>query len=253
MNFPNYADKHKNDSSFTAADVLALKKRNGDYAPPETVIFCYQRTLIESARQQPHAKKANGFFGELYLLDNRIAVAGNFGIGAPVAAALMEELFAFGVRRFVSLGLAGGLQPDLRVGDLVICDRALRDEGVSHHYLPPSKFVAANQDVTGALQSALASHKHKFITGASWTTDAPYRETRHEVEAYRQEGIITVEMEAAALFAVGQYLGAPVGAAFVIGDSLDGMRWRLDFDRNAVRRGLQILFDTTVEIFSEAR
>lgn len=246
MSFPNISNKHQDDAIFTARDVVALKRRHLDYAPPETVILCYQRLLVEYAIKRPRVKKANGFLGTLYLLDKTIAIAGNFGIGAPAVAALMEELFAFGVRRFVSIGLAGGLQPDLRAGDLVVCNRALRDEGVSHHYLPPSKFVSANQDITGALQSALP----QSTTGTTWTTDAPYRETRREVEQYQQEGIATVDMEAAALFAVGQSLGVQVGAAFVIGDWLDGTHWRLAFDRNAARRGLQILFDTTVEIFS---
>ncbi len=252
MSVPNSKNKYQSASVFTAADVLANRRNKGNalrLEPPEAVIFCFQPTLIDYALKRFGAKKVNGFYGDLYLLKktgNRVAVACNFGIGAPVVAALTEELAAFGVRHFVSIGLAGGLQPGLRAGDLIVCNRAIRDEGTSHHYLPPSKYTEASASIVAALASALDDGRHRHLVGASWTTDAPYRETRGEVEQYRREGVSTVEMEAAALFAVGEYLQIPVGAAFVIGDTFDGARWQLDFDARAARRGLETLLDTTV-------
>ncbi len=252
MTFPNSENKFDRAPVFTAADVVAHRQitRSGlNFSPPETVIFCFQPALARYAVKHYAAKKVNGFFGDLHLLTKtrgRIAVASHFGIGAPVVAALTEELAAFGVRRFAALGLAGGLQPDLRAGDLVVCDRAIRDEGTSHHYLPASQYAVADASIVAALCGALHTRGQTYTIGASWSIDAPYRETRGEMEQYRREGVRTVEMEAAALFAVGQRLQIPVGAAFVIGDSFDGTRWRLDFDARAAERGLQNLFDAAV-------
>lgn len=144
------------------------------------------------------------------------------------------------------IGFAGGLQPDLHAGDIVICNRALRDEGTSHHYLPTDKYANASEEMVSGLCTALDADGQHYIVGTSWTTDAPYRETRGEVERYSREGIKTVEMEAAALFAAGQVLQVPVAAAFVVGDTFDGTRWRLDFDTRAAERGLQCLFDAAV-------
>jgi uridine phosphorylase len=76
---------------------------------------------------------------------------------------------------------------------------------------------------------------------------------KSQVEQYRQEGILSVEMEAAALFAAGASLGVSVSAAFVIADVLNGWQWQIDFDRMRVERGLQILFDAAHDVFQESQ
>jgi len=237
----------------TAAELLAHRRKRGiapAFPPPEAVIVGYQRHLIEYATRRHPVKKVNGFYGDLYLLKRtggRVALAGGFGIGAPVTAVLVEDLAAFGVRRFVALGLAGGLQPDLRAGDLVVCERAIRDEGTSRHYLPPARRVEADPGIVLGLGQRLAARGQAFVTGTSWTTDAPYRELRRDVEAHQRDGVKTVEMEAAALFAVGQALKLSTGAAFAVADTLSGLRWRLEADLRAAHRGLEILFEAAVD------
>ena len=106
--------------------------------------------------------------------------------GAPVAAGRMENLIALGVRRFVSLGSAGGLQPDLDVGDLVVCTGAVRDEGVSYHYLADHVEVSPDPTLTAALSAELHG---PIRAGRTWTIDAPYRETVAEVHHYRADGV----------------------------------------------------------------
>jgi len=239
---------------FSAADVIALNQARGILPhrdAPRNAILCYQAHLFAYALKNHPTQKLGGFLGDMYVLSGSVAVAGNFGIGAPAAVAVLEELAAWGTQRFISIGLAGGLQDNLQAGDLVVCDRAIRDEGTSRHYVPDEKFSHASSTCLTQICRALDSRKQPHRVGASWTTDAPFRETRGEVEQYRQEGIVTVEMEAAALFTVGQYLKVEVGAAFSIADSLDGLRWRIDYDVGRARRGLQILFDAALDVFSE--
>lgn len=220
-------DRYTSQPVLAAADVVADKLRRGiirpRIAPPRAVIMCFQPSLLAQARQQGRTQRVSGFLGELLLLRNApgVAVAGGFGVGAPAAVALLEELAAFGPRQFVALGLAGGVQSDLRAGDLIVCERALRDEGTSAHYIPAARFAGADPRLTVALSDALTAATVPFRTGASWTTDAPYRETRAEVAQYRSEGILTVEMEAAALFAAGARIGIAVAAAFAVADVLE--------------------------------
>jgi uridine phosphorylase len=256
MPFPNL-DNFNDAPIFTAAESLrhrGIDVNRSRFPSLESVIFCYQSALPKYAAARYGTKKVDGFYGNLHLLkktDGRVALASGFGIGAPVVAVLMEELAAFGVRRFLSIGVAGGLKPSLHTGDVLVCDRAIRDEGTSHHYVPSSKFAIANEQLVAALCAGLDEHGLHYAIGSSWTTDAPYRETRAEIEQYQKEGVLSVEMEAAALFAVGQRLQIPAGAAFVIGDTFDGARWQLDFDTRVAERGLQKLLDVAIAAMLE--
>ncbi len=175
------------------------------------------------------ARKVPGYedFGFLKVGD-RTGVA--FGpVGAPNAAIRLEELRAHGIRQFVAVGTAGSLQPDLDVGEIVLCSRAIRDEGTSHHYARPALYADSSPGLTRRLRTTLESNGIPFRMGISWTTDAPYRETVPEIVRYRHQGVLTVEMEAAAIFAVAARLGVSAGALFVVSDRLDESRWQPRF------------------------
>ncbi|WP_225448070.1 hypothetical protein [Streptacidiphilus sp. P02-A3a] len=112
------------------------------------------------------------------------------------------------------------LRTDLAAGDLVVCDRALRGEGTSAHYLPPGDHAHPDRHLTAALARAVADRGSRPRLGGTWTTDALYRESATEVRLYARHGVLTADMEAAALFAVGRYRRLPVAAAFAVADSL---------------------------------
>ena len=124
------------------------------------------------------------------------------GVGAPLAAAFLEELIPRGGRAFVACGGAGVLVPELAVGHVMVPTTAVRDEGTSYHYLPPSRTVDPSPVAQAAILDVLRERDVPFVEGATWTTDAIYRETRTKAAARVAEGCISVEMEAAALFAV---------------------------------------------------
>jgi uridine phosphorylase len=147
------------------------------------------------------------------------------GVGAPLAAALLEEVIAMGCRAFVVCGSAGALRAELTRGHLVVVASALRDEGTSYHYAPASRSVAAHPVGVAVLAQTLTDHGVPFVTGRTWTTDAPYRETPDKIAARRREGCLTVEMEAAALAAVAAFRGVPLGQLLYAGDDLSGERW----------------------------
>lgn len=147
------------------------------------------------------------------------------GVGAPIAAGLLEEAIAFGIKNFIVCGGCGVLNRDLFVGKLILVNSALRDEGVSYHYLEPSREVKADQDIVKNMQAILSERGIPYITGKTWTTDAPYRETPWMIQSRVEEGCLTVEMEAAALLAVAQYRKVKLGQLLYAGDDLSGENW----------------------------
>jgi uridine phosphorylase len=147
------------------------------------------------------------------------------GVGAPLAAGWLEELIAFGGRRFIGAGGAGSLVPGLALGHVIVPTAAVRDEGTSFHYAPPSRTIAPTDDALAAVLATLRRRSIPFQLGTTWTTDAFYRETRGKVAARVAEGCITAEMEAAALFAVARFRGVALAQMLYAGDDLSGDAW----------------------------
>ncbi|HEY3230632.1 MAG TPA: nucleoside phosphorylase [Roseiflexaceae bacterium] len=125
-------------------------------------------------------------------------------VGAPFAVLVAEELFASGCKLIISITSAGQITPLGRPPYFVLIERALRDEGTSYHYLPPAPYSALRPELAELARTAWDDTGVQMYSGASWTTDAPFRETEPMIEACRANGILAVEMEAAALYALAE-------------------------------------------------
>ncbi|MDO9087706.1 MAG: nucleoside phosphorylase [Anaerolineaceae bacterium] len=147
------------------------------------------------------------------------------GVGAPIATGLLEEAIAFGCKKFIVCGGCGVLEKDLSVGKLIVVDAAVRDEGVSYHYVKPDREIHANQDIVKLMEAFLQERGIPFVTGKTWTTDAPYRETQGMIDKRKREGCLTVEMEAASFLAVAQFRKVLLGQFLYAGDDLSGENW----------------------------
>ncbi len=137
----------------------------------------------------------------------------DLAVGAPFAVLVAEQLFASGCRYLVSITSAGQIAEAGEPPYTVLIDRALRDEGTSFHYLPPGAgdFVAApDLALLDAIEAAARQLAVPLHRGATWTTDAPYRETEAAITAARAQGALAVEMEASALYAFATARGASV-------------------------------------------
>jgi uridine phosphorylase len=121
-------------------------------------------------------------------------------VGAPFAALIAEQLFASGCRMLISVTSAGQIVPAGTPPYFVLIDRALRDEGTSRHYAHSAAYAEADPRIVRVAERALAAADLRAYTGASWTTDAPFRETKRAIAAARAKGVLAVEMEAAALY-----------------------------------------------------
>jgi uridine phosphorylase len=199
---------------------------------PYCVMPIYQ-TLVNKLKNEGKLKpmseavEASEPIYQRYLVDyqDKSVVVVYPGIGAPLVAAIMEELIAFGCRKFVVCGAAGVLKPELDRGHVIIPNRALRDEGTSFHYFKPSKYIEIDKEVIHKLETVLKKHDVKYTTGTTWTTDGIYRETRGKVAKRRAEGCITVEMEYAALLAVAKFRNIAFGQYLEAFDDVSGDTW----------------------------
>ncbi len=254
MPFPNVEGKHAHDALVHPSDLHRWRVDHGlvpaDLQAPEAVILTYQPPLFEAAvGAEPTSQVAAGSpaasvrtFDET---DGRAGIVGKFGFGAPVATIVVEELICLGTRHFISIGTAGSLQQSLATGEIVLCEAAVRDEGVSHHYLPPALHATPSPPLTSALAQELTAVGASFVRGSTWTIDSPYRETVEEAQHYQDQGVQCVEMEAAALFAVGEHRAVDVAAAFCISDLLGGLEWEPQYDSEELVLGMWQLYQAS--------
>jgi uridine phosphorylase len=256
MSMPNRARNYGDKAVIEPARVIEERKKIGLHpscAVPAAAILCYDTAFWQWVCAASGNIECDGWLEGAYLVpyqDSQILVMKVPGFGAPTAVMTLEELIAFGINKFVNLGTAGGLQQNMNIGDIVICDRAIRDEGTSHHYSPVEKYAFAGTDLTENLCTAFERKGFPYRKGTSWTTDAPYRETVEALSQYRADGVATVEMEASALFAVGAYREVSVSSVFVISDLLSEEYWNQGYHSAAKLEGLKRAFRVAPEVIA---
>lgn len=199
---------------------------------PDKCVLCFfpevLQKLADGGQLQPigHMYIESGHNPVYHLeIEGQTLTVTHPGVGGPVAAFYLEILIANGCQTFVACGGAGVLHNDLAMGHVIVPTTAVRDEGTSYHYLPPSREVAASADMVAVIERTLQARHVPFTSGKTWTTDAIFRETRARVDRRRAEGCLTVEMEAATFFAVAQHRGARFGQLLYGGDDLSGDEW----------------------------
>jgi uridine phosphorylase len=253
MSIPNKARKYGDKAVIEPARVIQERKQIGLHPScpvPDGAIICYDAAFWQWICAGSGYVECDGWLKGAYLVpyrDFRILVLKVPGFGGPTAVMTLEELIAFGIKKFVSLGAAGGLQKDMNIGDIVICDRAIRDEGTSHHYLPVEQYALPCPELTERLCTAFERKGIQYSKGTSWTTDAPYRETIEELRQYCADGVATVEMEASALLAVGAYRGVSVSAIFTISDILSEEDWNQGYHSAEKLESLKQIFEVALE------
>ena len=217
---PILADKvHGEPSVFRPESLLREARRQKDlpdHLAPRVCILDPDGDIVRRLKADGRARLDETwacYHTELYRFELAGLDIGVIGcaVGAAFAVLVAEQLFASGCQLLLSMTSAGQLAS---VGAappyFVLIDRALRDEGVSYHYLPPGDFSAAPEDLLGALDGAFVDLRTPVVRGASWTTDAPFRETARQIAAMRDRGLLAVEMEAAGLYAFAEACGRPV-------------------------------------------
>jgi uridine phosphorylase len=216
---PILDNKNASSPSVFSPDALLREARRQKNLPPAEVpalcILDPDGDLVSRLRQTGEAKPFENWACyhtrlDTFALGGQTAGIVGCAVGAPFAVLIAEELFASGCRYLVSLTSAGQIVSAGPTPYFVIIDRALRDEGTSYHYAPPAEFAEADPVLVKRASDALARRRGPVFVGASWTTDAPFRETEEAIEAARSKGILAVEMEAAALYTFARAKGVKV-------------------------------------------
>ncbi|MGH1588535.1 nucleoside phosphorylase [Methylobacterium phyllosphaerae] len=210
---PILRDKaHGSASAFTPENLLREARRQRGLGASRLPPLCVLdpdgdivRHLCKTARARPDPDWAC-YHSVLHRFEEAGRTIGIVGcaVGAPYAVLVAEQMFAAGCELLISITSSGQIKALRPPPYFILIDAALRDEGTSYHYLPPSEFVQAPADLIAAVATAFAGVGEPVERGATWTTDAPYRETEQAIAAARARGILAVEMEAAALYAFAQ-------------------------------------------------
>jgi uridine phosphorylase len=196
-------------STFTPESLLREARRQKGLpaaAVPEVCVLDPDGDVVRYLRDAGRAERHPAwacYHTDLYAFHHDGREYGIVGsaVGAAFAVLIAEELFASGCQFLISMTSAGQIAPVRAPPYFVVINRALRDEGASYHYIPPSEYSDADPQLANLTQQALAAAGVSVMGGATWTTDAPFRETEQAIDAALREGILAVEMEAAALYA----------------------------------------------------
>ncbi|MAG52362.1 MAG: purine-nucleoside phosphorylase [Nanoarchaeota archaeon] len=244
MPYPNFKDKHLQEALFHPRDYIKYRKLKKNL--PKKYILTYQGTAKNYFIKKYKPKRIKNLELVMAYRYKNMGFIFMPGIGSPHAVTALEEMIALGGKEFINIGTAGGLHKQ----GVFLCIKALRDEGTSYHYLPDGKFSYPDKKLTKELERSIEKLGLKYTEGTTWTIDAPYRETKKEIEHYVKEGISTVEMETSALFTVAKYRKVKIASAFIVSDVL-GEKWNPGFHKFDVKRAQNILIDAAVDCLSK--
>jgi len=208
----------------------------------QSFILCYQRNLVDLAIEQFDARKIGSHlrcdYYEFVFKGEQIGIIQS-GIGAPMAILILESLIARGIKRVINAGIAGTLQyKGILPGDLVLCTKAIRNEGTSYYYQKPSRYSYPDKLLLKAVEDALKKESVPYHKGPSITIDAPYQFTVEEATKLRKEGVLTSEMEASAVFAVADFRKISAAALFLVSDlATEDFEWNPQFHSREVQKG----------------
>ena len=221
--FPKIGTKYRFDAMVTSEKYM---RKKSIYRPKGMVnaVFVYSDKLLRYMIRVLNLERTDLIYKgylDVYISKERGLMLIKLGVGAPLTASTADELVYWGIKNFYIMGSSGSLSRSLPYNGIVVCTKAVRDEGTSHHYMKASLFSYPDKSLVIKAKKAVDAAGFECYSGPSWTIDAPYRETFKEVKHYRDIGVLTVEMEASALFAVATVLKARSCAIFAISDILD--------------------------------
>lgn len=199
---------------------------------PKVVVSCFAYTTFNRLVEVTGARKIDSVHIAhadlpVYLAEYKgkhIALAPSC-VGAPACCAILEDLFAKGAQKAVIFGTCGVLDKGIGDCSVIIPNTAMRDEGTSFHYAPPSDEIVVNEKYGEAFAAMLEEIGCSYTRGKVWTTDAAYRETREKVNRRKESGCVCVDMECSAVAALCQFRGKDALHFFYAADNLDGDKW----------------------------
>lgn len=241
---PHYEDKYDAEALFSPQEAVA---EQGDGLPdvPPAVILGYQNELTDAVRERSKSQIEIARGQDLDMISETVGYVPvhESGIGGPVTGSITENATAAGAEVVVMLGGCAALEKEIPPDAAILPTDTIRDEGVSYHYLPAEVPVTATESLVNRLDESLSNAGFETPRGTTWTTSAMYRETVPEIDHYRDEGVVSLCMESAAIWAVCQYRSVDTATVHEIGDYIATDGWIPDAE---AERGLQEMLEPTV-------
>jgi uridine phosphorylase len=224
---------------------------------PSKAVMCFFQDVLHDQLEQRKLNKVGQLRSEIgenpvyttNFNDQPITVL-HAGDGASLAASFLDDLIAAGVKQVVVCGSCGALVEDIPAGHVLIPESAVRDEGTSYHYLPPSRECTPSSTAIKGIEETLKELGIPFFSVKTWTTDAFYRETVSKRERRIREGCRVVEMEAAALFAVAEFRKVELGMLLYTGDLVVPAGWQ-DRGWNERKDSRALLYELALQACSK--
>ena len=230
--YPEFPQKYLDtDVVYTPKIRLEYSKSQGNYpsfVPPKTLLIFFSSDQVDGVLKKYRCEKCDGCFKDVYFLSDYPGVAfAKFDVAAPVNAIKLDLAIEWGVKKFITVGGACTFQKYLNNGDIVVCDKAIRNEGVSHHYLSPGKYVSSSGKIKDVLLKTLDTNGEPYRIGTIMTTDAIFRLTAQEVKHYQKEGVLCTDMVLAAQYAVASTHDdvEMIGLYAIMSDSYANVKW----------------------------
>ena len=200
---------------------------------PAVTVSCFSKRLFDAVLSDFDAKNLAGLHCasgenpvyEVTYKGKRFALFQSC-VGESTCVAQYEDLMAMGSKRLILLGNCGVLDRSIEDCGIIIPTAALRDEGTSYHYAPAGDVIEVNRKYRELFKEVLRDCGYPWVEGITWTTDAPYRETREKAAKRKARGAICVEMECAGMQAVCDFRGTEFFQFFYAGDNLDHTAWQ---------------------------
>lgn len=192
--------------------------------------------------------------GKLYVFNKNEDVGFIKGhMCSPAIATQAEDLIAGGVKELIHIGFAGGLQPDMHSGDIVLTDGAYNDTAVAKLYGFDYDIIESSKSLTDEIETLLENSGIAYRRGKHWTTDAGYRETWGQVIEYRGKGAQCVEMEGVGLFTIAKYRECNATAIYVVSDVYTESSWDLGWGENAIENAAEKVIEMIVKAVEKTR
>jgi uridine phosphorylase len=205
----------------------------------------------ETVAQNREYKVVNATYG-----DRELTICST-GIGCPSAAIALEEMANVGVETFIRVGTTGALQSDIEIGDMIVATGAAKNEGTSKRYEDVEYPAVPDYEVLSSLVDSAEANDEEVHVGPIASDDAYYAETDEHVADWADAGLLSVEMEAAAVFTLARRRGLSAGAICTVdGNLVEGTQKGTDTEddelpekaKNNVGRAIDIALEATTQL-----
>lgn len=247
----------ENKGNFSSTALIRPEKlfKKVEVCPQALVVFNYLdwNSLLARLTIVPGSQKNFRFFSlqTINTPDNQNFTFAGPAMSAPITAMVLEILIAFGARQIIGIGSCGSLTDSLRIGQLVVPEGVIADEGTSVHYPLPGKKLRPAVRLLNKIKSCCEKNKENWVGGIIWTTDALFRETPQKIINAKQKRAIAVEMEVSAFLKVGNFYRVEVAAVLAVSDELFSFRWNPGYTTPEYKHAIFRAQDIALKVLSE--